>query len=195
MRAVKENLTKKKIFDFCVRKFAREGYTNVSIRKISEGTGLSTGAIYYYFSSKEKIASFLYDSATEFILNKIKLAVKKSSNDKEALESIIYSLFDLAESEPYLMEFVLYVKHKDFLPDAPPICSSKPFEYIKDFVKKKIKTGVFRDMEMLVASSLIMGPVIRIIQLKMDGLLNEDIRTYTEPLLNGIVRAIFKESA
>jgi len=194
VRNLKGNITKKKIFDFCIREFVKGGYAKVSIRNIAKGTGVSTGGIYYYFSSKDKIAQFLYNNATEFVLNKIKLGIKKARhNDKEALKSIIYNFFDMTESDPYMIEFILYVKHKEFLPDAPPICSSKPFEYIKDFIKEKIKTGVFRDTDIVITSSLIMGPIIRIIQLKMDGLVSEDIRIYTEPLLDSIVRSIFNK--
>ncbi|MCL4497747.1 MAG: TetR/AcrR family transcriptional regulator [Deltaproteobacteria bacterium] len=193
MSSIKENIAKKKIFEFCIREFARAGYANVSIRNISKGAGISIGAIYYYFSSKEQIGQFLYDKTTEIILNKIRLGIKKAPNDKEALKSIIYNLFDMSEKEPELMEFILYVKHKEFLPDAPPICSSKPFEFIKNFIKENIESGVFRDMDIVIASALIMGPVIRIIQLRMDNILKDDIRLYTESLLNGIVKSIFKE--
>ena len=195
MSSIKENIAKKKIFEFCIREFARAGYANVSIRNISKGAGISIGAIYYYFSSKEQIGQFLYDKTTEIILNKIRLGIKKAPNDKEALRSIIYNLFDMSEKEPHLMEFILYVKHKEFLPDAPPICSSKPFEFIKNFIKEKIESGVFRDMDIVIASALIMGPVIRIIQLRMDNILKNDIRLYTKPLLNGIVKSIFKKQA
>ncbi|MDA8053253.1 MAG: TetR/AcrR family transcriptional regulator [Deltaproteobacteria bacterium] len=195
MNSIKENIAKKKIFEFCIREFARAGYANVSIRNISKGAGISIGAIYYYFSSKEQIGQFLYDKTTEIILNKIRLGIKKAPNDKEALRSIIYNLFDMSEKEPELMEFILYVKHKEFLPDAPPICSSKPFEFIKNFIKEKIESGVFRDMNIVIASALIMGPIIRIIQLRMDNILNDDIRLYTESLLNGIVKSVFKERA
>ncbi len=195
MSSIKENIAKKKIFEFCIREFARAGYANVSIRNISKGAGISIGAIYYYFSSKEQIGQFLYDKTTEIILNRIRLGIQKAPNDKEALKSIIYNLFDMSEKEPHLMEFILYVKHKEFLPNAPPICSSKPFEFIKNFIKEKIDSGVFRDMDIVIASALIMGPVIRIIQLRMDNILKNDIRLYTESLLNGIVKSIFKERA
>jgi AcrR family transcriptional regulator len=123
MSSIKENIAKKKIFEFCIREFARAGYANVSIRNISKGAGISIGAIYYYFSSKEQIGQFLYDKTTEIILNRIRLGIQKAPNDKEALKSIIYNLFDMSEKEPHLMEFILYVKHKEFLPNAPPICS------------------------------------------------------------------------
>ena len=78
------------------------------------------------------------------------------------------------------------------MPEALPICSAKPFEYIKKFIKDKIKEGVFRDVDILIASSLIMGPVIRIIQLKMEGVIKEDLIRYTDPLFEGISKSIFK---
>ena len=187
------NLTKKKIFEYCMKSFAENGYSNVGLRNISEGTKLSIGAIYYHFSSKEKIAQFLYDTAGRLILNEIKTAVENAADDREALKSIILVLFKLTEEDPYLMKYVLYTKHKDFLPKAQPICSTKPFEYIKKFIKAKIKEGVFEDMDVLIASSLIMGPIIRIIQLRMDNVLKGDIRLYAESLLDGISISIFKK--
>ncbi len=186
---------KTKIFEYCIENFSRIGYNNVGVRNISEGTGLSIGAIYYYFPSKEKIARFLYDTATELILENIKKSVGEARGDEEVIKSIIVELFRLTEESPRLMEYALYVKHKDFLPDVLPVCSSKPFEYIKSFMRKKIEEGVFEDMDIVVASALVMGPIIRIVQLRLDNLLKDDIRKYAVPIFEGIIKSTFKKVA
>ena len=51
----KDPLQKENIIKTAFRLFLKEGYKSVTISKIMSETGLSKGAIYHYFKSKEEI--------------------------------------------------------------------------------------------------------------------------------------------
>lgn len=50
-----------KILDVSYRLFSTKGYENTSIQDVVDELGLSKGAIYYHFKSKEEILERLYD--------------------------------------------------------------------------------------------------------------------------------------
>ena len=59
--------TRKKIFTVAARLFADKGYNAVSMREISEQSGLSKPTIYYYFGSKEGIYKELVTTGVSHI--------------------------------------------------------------------------------------------------------------------------------
>jgi AcrR family transcriptional regulator len=66
----------------------------VSVREISDATGIATGGIYYYFSSKEQI----YNEITErYLINYIKFNMDKLTqirgNAKEKIHDVMVEIF------------------------------------------------------------------------------------------------------
>jgi len=64
MGDLKKNLnsnTRKKIFQVSARLFAEKGYNGVSMREISEHSGVTKPTIYYYFQNKEGIYTALVE--------------------------------------------------------------------------------------------------------------------------------------
>lgn len=62
-----EKSTKERIFDVAVDLFAERGYDRVSIRDISAAVGITEGAVYKHYASKEEIL----DSIFAYIENRI----------------------------------------------------------------------------------------------------------------------------
>lgn len=87
-----EKGTKEKIFDAAVDLFAEKGYGSVSIRDISQTVGITEGAVYRHFSSKEAILEAIF----AFVESRIYPPVPEASLDamidalsfREILESM-----------------------------------------------------------------------------------------------------------
>lgn len=52
---------KRKIIEAAARIISEQGISNATVRLIAEEAGISTGAIYYYYASKEEILADLFD--------------------------------------------------------------------------------------------------------------------------------------
>jgi len=104
-----ENDTKTKIFYTAARLFAEKGYNGVSMREISEKSGISKPMIYYYFGNKEGI----YRSLLEFGLNQGIEKAKKISNlpisSKLKLIKLIQTRFQLSCQFPEFAKFFLSI--------------------------------------------------------------------------------------
>ncbi|WP_129409581.1 TetR/AcrR family transcriptional regulator [Marinitoga lauensis] len=65
--------TYEKIIKAAYELFSTEGYQNASINKIKDKAGVSKGAIYHYFKSKEE----LYLSVLGYFINEIDIKMAK----------------------------------------------------------------------------------------------------------------------
>src|SRR4030066_221860 len=63
--------------------------------------------------------------------------------------------------EPLVMDFMLYAKHKEFLPEEKSICSSKPFELMRTIVAAGMESGEIRRMDVMGASTSLLGGPLR----------------------------------
>lgn len=91
-----EKDTKEKIFDAAVDLFAKKGYDRVSIRDIARAVGITEGAVYKHYTSKDEIL----DSIFNYIEGRIYPAAPEGSLDA-LIDS--YSLREILEMTPRYM--------------------------------------------------------------------------------------------
>lgn len=159
-----------RVLAVAVRLFSGQGYFNTSIPDIVRESGVSTGSIYHHFRDKEGIAKALFDTLTERLETEFSAIEARLPATGDRCRAIIEFLFRLTEREPEVMEFMLYAKHKEFLPGEAPICSSKPFRRMREIVAEGIVKGEVREMDANIAAAAVYGPAIRLIQLRLDGI-------------------------
>ncbi len=155
--------------------FTKQGYFNTSVPDIVKASGCSTGSIYHHFKDKEGIASALYESLVmrmNLALDEIEMQFPTS---KQRCRAVIKLLFRITETEPEVMEFILYAKHKEFLPGNSPICSSRPFQKMREFVTTGITNGELDPVDDLVAAASLYGGALRLIFLRLDGVIKHSL--------------------
>ena len=79
MEAKKAILTRNRILKSAIELFISSGFEKATMREIAKKAGISPGAIYYYFKSKErilncyKVYTFLSSSSTGFVFCYLKM--------------------------------------------------------------------------------------------------------------------------
>lgn len=159
------------IVDTALQLFSRNGYFNTSVHDIRRAAGVSIGAIYHHFPSKEAIASALYDELVDRMDQVMVDIVAAHGSAHDRCRAVVAALYELAETQREMMSFILNAKHREFMPDATPICSSRPFGRMLDMVREGIAAGEIRQMEALVAAPSLFGGPLRLLQLRLDGVL------------------------
>lgn len=83
--------TKKKILDIAKELFIEKGYDNTSIQDIIDGLGgMTKGAIYHHFKSKQDILETLVESEVDIEYERVK-KVEKGKNGLEKIKNILIS--------------------------------------------------------------------------------------------------------
>ena len=92
-RIDKSKLTKLEIIQVATKKFIEKGFSNTSIKEISDELNMSTGNITFYFPSKEHLLAELVDMLCEF---QWKMMEDETSGGKSSIMALALELVAMA---------------------------------------------------------------------------------------------------
>jgi AcrR family transcriptional regulator len=92
-RQVRSEVTRRKILDAAIDVFGEVGYAAAAWGTIIERTGMTKGALYHHFDSKESLASDIIDEGSAALLGAFRNACGPGS---PALENMIHGTFAIA---------------------------------------------------------------------------------------------------
>ncbi|MGB8387527.1 TetR family transcriptional regulator [Mycobacterium sp.] len=92
-RQVRSEVTRRKILDAAIDVFGEFGYAAAAWGAIIERTGMTKGALYHHFDSKESLASAIIDEGLDTLLVAFRNVCGSSS---PALENMIHGTFAIA---------------------------------------------------------------------------------------------------
>ena len=183
-----------RVLAVALKLFIQRGYFSTSVQDIQKESGVSLATIYRHFSAKQSIAEALYArmlAGLEKIVDDAMLSHDKTYDRGQAFTR---ELFCLTEHDPDAMKFLFNTRHRDFLPDQKPICETRAFTKIRDIVRRGMESGEIRGMNLWVAASLLFGPPIRLIQLRLDGTLDTPIEPFLDEIWQAAWSAVRNES-
>ncbi len=163
--------------------FVERGFHNVSVHDIQREANVSIGSIYNHFGGKEGVAKALYYHLIREIETMVEEVYAEKLSYREQCNRLIRLLFEYTETRRNIIAYVLHAKHREFLPEEPPICSSTPFKAMRGIVQKGMEAGEIRRGVPWVVTSNVFGSAIRMIHLRLDGIIKEPITDYYEELI------------
>lgn len=178
------------VLDSALYLFAQKGFFNTSIPDIVRHSGVSTGSIYHHFSDKEDIARALYERHVVQMDELINRIEAQHPQTEVRCRKIILALFELTEKEPMVMEYMLHARHQEFMPGIAPVCSSRPFQRMREIVAKGMIKGEVRHMDSMVAAVSVFGGALKFIQFHLDGILDKSLDEYFEELWSNAWRSV-----
>lgn len=178
--AVPQGGVREKVIEAALQLFSRRGYFSTSIPDIVRESGVSTGSIYHHFGDKEGIARSLFDTTVERMQQALQDICQRHPDTESRCRDIIQLLFSITEQEPELMNFMLHARHREFLPSVAPICSSQPFRLMRAVVAEGMDRGDLRPMDETVAAAAVFGGAIRLIQMRLDGVIQQPLQSFLD---------------
>ena len=164
--------------------FVERGFHNVSVHDVQKQANVSIGSIYNHFGGKEGIAKALYQHLVKEFEELVNDVQAEELSYRERCNKIIYLLFEYTETRRNIISYVLHSKHREFLPDEPPICSSTPFKAMRDIVQQGMEQGEIRQGDPWVVAASVFGGAIRMIHLRLDGLIKKPLPKYYEEVID-----------
>ena len=164
--------------------FVERGFHNVSVHDVQKMANVSIGSIYNHFGGKEGIAKALYYHLMHEFEEMVDEVIEEDLTNRERCNKIIALLFEYTESRRNIISYMLHAKHREFLPDEPPICSSTPFKAMRNIVQQGMDAGEIRQGEPWIAAATVFGGAIRMIHLRLDGVIKEPLTEYYDELID-----------
>lgn len=163
--------------------FVVKGYHNVSVHDLQREANVSIGSIYNHFGGKEGIAKALYNHLLKEMEEMVDDAVEQHDDARHRSSAIIRKLFEYTESHTNIISYVFHAKHTEFISDEQPICNSLPFTKMRNIIQQGMDNGELRKTDPWVAASIVFGAAIRMIHLRLDGIIKEPVTQYTDEIL------------
>lgn len=174
--------------------FVEKGFHNVSIPEVVKASGVSTGAIYHHFGNKENLARHIYERTLSDYTATLKKRLIGAASAREKLRVCALLGFEIAEEDPIMMEYMLFMRHGEFMCDTPPVCLGQPFAWVQETVAKGMEDGEIEPGNLLVSAASFTGVILRMIQLHLDGVSSGSLIQNFEETFRNAWAAVAKRS-
>ncbi len=153
-------VTQDELLQASLKLFAEKGYFNTSLTDIKDAVGLKTNSgINQFFKTKQAIALTLRENILDSFSISIDDIRRRNRKASEQLREIVDLLFKLTDEAPEIVQFMLFMKTEDFLPEATPLLETPAFNKIKRIFQNGIKEGEIRSIDYLLAYNYFFGIV------------------------------------
>ena len=187
-----EASTKSKIFNIAARLISQKGYNAVSMREISEQSGVSKPTIYYYFNSKEGLYRQLFNAAITHSDNQINEILNRDISVKQKLVELTKTRFSQTLKYPDFARFYLHLFI--FMEDTPLSAQFQTAAIIRrELLKKLIQEGIRKNefgssVKVPIAVEMLIGTMIHFIAQQLVS----PKKILSDQLAEEIVNLLFK---
>ncbi|AVX30437.1 transcriptional regulator, TetR family [Carboxydocella thermautotrophica] len=168
---------KNKIYNVARKLFVEKGYHRTSIPDLVKASGVSIGAIYHHFPSKEELARTIHEDAVNLFLNKYDCYVRPRQSGREKVRYFVKMMFEWADTDLITVNYLLHARPPEVLNCNFTICTAEGLEAVKEIISCGQACGEFKPVNPILLAAMVSGPIMRMIELKTDGVI-------TEPLSN-----------
>jgi AcrR family transcriptional regulator len=168
--------------------FAAKGFDGVSIADIAAAAGVSQGALYRHYPSKEELAWALFSIAylrTGKELDRIRTGAAEFETAVAAMVAHFCALYD---EDPALFRFMLITQH-GFLPRIPS-GSGTPVDAIADLVSDAVAKKRLKPIEAALGAAIIMGVVLQSATFHIYGRLGGSLVARAPALARAAIAAV-----
>lgn len=170
--------------------FVEKGYHSVSIPQIVKASGVSTGTIYNHFTNKEGLAHHIHTETLAEFQKRFNESLIGQEGTYDQLRCFAELVIEITETDPEMMEYMLFMKHGEFLSKSFPICSTAPFQRVQQIVAAGIKNGDLRQGDYLVSAVSYTGVILRAAELRIQGVIDVPLDTRLDELVENAWAAI-----
>ena len=151
--------TRMKIMDSAIKLFSRRGFNAASVDDICEEAGISKGAFYHHFESKQALFLALLDSWLQTIDNAIEASKDKTAPETfmQMTEAFPYIFETAGEGLPMFLEFWLQASRDKKIWEASIAPYRRYHKYFTSLIKKGVKEGSFIEVDPQLASRMIVS--------------------------------------
>ena len=175
--------TKELILEKALKLFSEKGIKETTIRDIAKAVGITEGAIYRHFESKDQIVHDLFGRYSEELYEKLKKAMERQKDKESKFKETVKAFLEFAFRNPDAFRFMNifhYLRGKEVRK-----FKKIPFQLLRDLILELHKEGVLRT-EPEYALATLTGTLERIFLYKSMGILKgsrKEIKERTAELL------------
>jgi AcrR family transcriptional regulator len=148
-----------KILEAALECFAEKGYDGTRIRQIAEKAGVTEGALYRHYTSKEEVAQALYKQYLSQFATTLQQAANSSLPLEEQLRAMIRAGLEMYRQQPAAFNFAL-LRPTGFKP-ALPAGFLYPVEVVEAVIAEGQHQELIRPGQPNLLAAIFLGCLLR----------------------------------
>ena len=180
--------TRDRIEKAAIRLFVDKGVAETTVRDIARSVGISEGALYRHFVSKDELVWTLFSrNYTEFAARLDALAQAETTAQAK-LAAMIRGFCRAHDEDPALFRFLLFVQHGQLgrLPPGTPT----PVDAVRSVLEDGIASHEIPSQPPDVATALVFGIVLQAVTFAAYGRLSATMDSMSERLVTAAWAAV-----
>jgi len=179
---------KTKVERAAVELFAASGFDGVSIADIATAAGVSQGALYRYYRSKEELAWALFSTAYLHTGEELDRIRASQTEFEPAATAMVAHFCALYEEDPALFRFMLITQH-GFLPRVQS-GSRTPVDAVADLVSDAVAKDQLKPVDPALGAAVIMGVILQSATFHIYGRLGGSLGARAPALARAAIAAV-----
>jgi AcrR family transcriptional regulator len=151
--------TRAKIMEAAIKLFSLRGYNKASVDDICEEAGISKGAFYHHFKSKQALFLALLDGWLQFVDNALEATQDKTVPETfmQMTQAFPYIFETAGQNLPMFLEFWLQASRDKKIWEAGIAPYRRYHRYFTSLIKKGVEEGSFVEVDPELASRMIVS--------------------------------------
>jgi AcrR family transcriptional regulator len=169
--------------------FAERGADATPMPMIAECAGVAVGSLYRYYANKDELVARVYADNYARLAEELKRFASKVPTAQDKITAMVRFICGFFDREWDLARFLLLEQHvrlKSYSGAANPV------DVVLGVLAEGMRRGEVRRRDGMVATALVMGPVIQAATFRTYGRLTRPLSDVAEDLAQGIWAAIAK---
>lgn len=168
--------------------FTEKGIHATTTKDIAKRAGVSEGALYRHFASKQELAEDLYLTHLSHFTAQLDKSVLPHKGFQERLEALVTGCFRFFDEDRTLFTYLILSEHNELGRTTKRVRHIR--HLVRDVLSDGRVEGEVRDGDMELFGAVIIGTIIRVAIFKIYGLLQGDLAPRSKEVAEACRRAV-----
>jgi AcrR family transcriptional regulator len=180
--------TKERIERAALRLFVEQGIAETSIKKIAQAAGVSQGAMYNHYVSKEELAWALFSRNFSEIGQELRQCAREQDGLEARLSAMIRLLFRRFDEDWLAVTYAVFVRHQHIR--RVDRRQGNPYLVFRTVIAEAIKSGEIPRQDAELSTALVTGAIIQVMDTRILGRLGSDLQRLADEVGRRCVRLL-----
>ena len=170
--------------------FTEKGIHATTTKDIARRAGVSEGALYRHYQSKQELAEDLYITHLSYFTAQLDRTVLPHPRFADRLEALVDGCFRFFDEDRTLFTYLILSEHNELGRTSKRVRHLR--HLVRDILTDGRTSGDVREGDLELFGALVIGTIIRVAIFRIYGLLQGDLRGRSKDVAEACLRAVGK---
>lgn len=168
--------------------FTEKGIHATTTKDIAKRAGVSEGALYRHFKSKQELAEDLYLTHLSYFTAELDRSVLLASTLRQRLDAFVEGCFRFFDEDRTLFTYLILSEHNELGRTSRKVRHVR--HLVRDILEDGRQKGEVRDGDLEIYGAMVIGMMIRIAVFRIYGLITGELQPRAREVADACYRVL-----